>query len=115
VGGAWWLFLLESSSGSSLEVARTAAINLFVTVEAVYLFNCRSLTAPLRTTGVLGNRWVLVGVAVQAAGQLALTYVPVMQQLFHTAPIGLTAWARIAAFAAGSGVVVGVDKWLHRR
>ena len=44
VAGSWWLFEWELASGASLAEARTAALNLFVVVEAFYLFSCRSLT-----------------------------------------------------------------------
>ena len=55
-----------SSSGSSptaasVEVARTAAVNLFVVVEAFYLINCRSLTSSIWSIGWLSNRWVIGG------------------------------------------------------
>ena len=44
VAGSWWLFEWELAHGTSLAEARTAALNLFVVVEAFYLFSCRSLT-----------------------------------------------------------------------
>ncbi len=75
-------------------------MNLFVTVEAFYLFSCRSLTHPVWHMGVFTNRWLLVGVAAQAAGQAALTYLPAMNALFQTAPIGWEAWLRILIVAA---------------
>ena len=45
VGGSWWLFEWERSSGASLAEARTVAMNVFVAVETFYLFSCRSLDA----------------------------------------------------------------------
>jgi cation-transporting ATPase F len=115
VGGSWWLFEWERSSGVSVAEARTAAVNLFVAVEAFYLFNCRSLTHSVWHTGVFSNRWILGGVAVQALGQIALTYVPAMNSLFQTAPIGAGAWTRVFAVALLASVIVAVDKRLRRR
>ncbi|MEU6795727.1 cation transporting ATPase C-terminal domain-containing protein [Nonomuraea wenchangensis] len=63
--------------------------------------------------GLLPNRWVIGGVAVQAAGQLALTCLPAMNGVFGTAPIGGNAWLRILAVAAVATVVVAVDKRLR--
>jgi cation-transporting ATPase F len=114
VGGSWWVFHWELGDGSSVEVARTAALNLFVVVEAFYLINCRSLTSSIWAIGWLSNRWVIAGLAVQAVGQLALTYVPVMQTLFDTAPLDVTAWLRILAIGLLSWVVVTVDKRMRR-
>lgn len=110
VAGAWWVFDYELSLGASVEASRTAALNVFVVVEAFYLFSCRSLTEPVWRIGFFSNRWLLVGVTIQALGQLAITYLPVMNTLFQTAPIGWDAWGRILLVAAAASVVVGVDK-----
>ncbi len=110
VGGTWWLFEWERSSGASLAEARTAAVNLFVAVEAFYLFNCRSLTHSMWHVGMLSNRWILGGVAVQAVGQIAITYVPATNSLFQTAPISADVWLRVFAVALLASVIVGVDK-----
>lgn len=110
VVGSWWVFRYELDSGASLEASRTAAVNVFVTVEAFYLFSCRSLTRPVWRTGLFTNRWLLVGVAVQALGQAALTYLPFMNTLFQTAPIGWEAWGRILLVAAAAAAVVALDK-----
>ncbi|MFF2347375.1 cation transporting ATPase C-terminal domain-containing protein [Pseudarthrobacter sp. NPDC058119] len=95
--------------------ARTSAVNLFVAVEVFYLFSCRSLTRPVWRIGPFGNRWLLLGVVLQAGGQLALTYTPLMNGLFHTAPIGADAWLRILGLALLASLAVAVDKRLRRR
>ncbi len=107
---AWWLFQYELSLGASVEVGRTAAVNLFVVVQVVYLFSTRSLTEPVWRVGFFSNRWLLAGVTVQVLGQLALTYLPVMNRLFQTAPIGGDVWLRIVVIAAIAGLVVALDK-----
>jgi cation-transporting ATPase F len=115
VAGAWWLFEWERPHGSSLAEARTAAVNLFVMVELFYLFSCRSLTHSMWRIGVFTNRWIVVGVAVQVAGQLTLSYLPFMTELFQTAPISPAAWLRILLLALAASVVVAIDKRLTRR
>ena len=49
------------------------------------------------------------------AGQLALTYLPVMNRLFQTAPITGGAWLRILILALAAWVIVAADKRLARR
>lgn len=110
VAGTWWVFQYERDHGASLEASRTAAINLFVAVEACYLFSCRSLSRPSWRISPFGNRWLLVGLGVQIVGQAALTYLPVMNDLFRTAPVGWESWLRILAVAALASLVVGLDK-----
>jgi cation-transporting ATPase F len=116
VGGAWWLFEWERSSGETLPEAQTAALNLFVVVEAFYLFNCRSLTHSARHVGLFSNRWVIGGVTVQAIGQAALTYLPFMNRAFGTAPISAGAWLQILVVALLATAVVGAEKrWRRAR
>ena len=115
VGGAWWLFEWEKGNGATLAEARTAALNLFVMVELFYLFSCRSLTRPMWRAGVFSNRWILVGITIQMAGQLAITYLPAMTHLFQTAPITPAAWLRILGLALAASLVVAIDKRLTRK
>lgn len=114
VASAWWLFEWEISNGASLPEARTTALNLFVAVEAFYLFSCRSLTHSAWRIGVFSNRWIILGVTAQAIAQLAITYLPAMNTVFGTAPIGAGAWLRIFGIAVAASVFVGIDKWLRR-
>ena len=114
VAGSWWLFQWEQSRGAGLAEARTAALNVFVVVEAVYLFSCRSPTLPAWRLGLFTNRWLLVGVSAQAAGQAAITYLPAMNAVFGTAPLPAGTWLRIAAVAALAGLVIATDKRLRR-
>jgi cation-transporting P-type ATPase F len=110
VAGAWWVFDYELGTGASLAESRTAAVNLFVMVEMFYLFSCRSLADPVWRIGFFTNRWLLLGVSLQVVGQAAITYLPVMNTLFQTAPIGLDAWLRITLVATLATVVVSLDK-----
>jgi cation-transporting P-type ATPase F len=110
VAGAWWVFHYELGTGASLAESRTAAVNLFVMVEMFYLFSCRSLADPVWRIGFFSNRWLLLGVSLQIVGQAAITYLPVMNTLFQTSPIGLDAWLRIVLVATVATVVVSLDK-----
>ncbi len=114
VASSWWLFEWEQANGATLAEARTAAVNLFVVVEAFYLFSCRSLTHSVWRIGLFSNRWIVLGVVAQAIGQAAITYVPAMNATFHTAPIGWEAWLRILAIAIAASVVVAIEKRLRR-
>ena len=114
VAGSWWLFEWERNHGASLAEARTAAMNVFVAVEAFYLFSCRSLTRSAWRIGLFSNRWIILGVSAQALAQLAITYLPAMNVLFETAPIGWAVWLRILAIAVVASLVVAVDKGLRR-
>ncbi len=114
VAGTWWVFEWELAAGASDAAARTAAVNLFVVVEAFYLINCRSLNSSVWAIGWFSNRWLMGGLVVQAIGQLAFTYLPVMNELFGSAPIGAETWLRVLVVGLLAWVVVTIDKRVQR-
>ena len=115
VAAAFGLFALERSLGSSVAEARTVAVTTFVMVEMAYLFNCRSLTQPLRRVGLFSNPWVWVGSGAMVVVQLAVIYVPFLQPVFDTAAIGVDSWLRILAAALVTFLIVGALTWLLHR
>ncbi|WP_369160574.1 cation-transporting P-type ATPase [Candidatus Thiodiazotropha sp. LNASS1] len=114
VAGAFGLFEWVLSQGQSLEIARTVAMNMFVFGELFYLFNCRSLRYSMFQLGVFSNRWLILGVTVMAGLQILMTYVPTMNLLFGTAPIGLVEWGLILGGGLAIYTVVGTEKWMRR-
>ncbi len=92
---AFALFEIELARGQNLNSARTVAVNVFVMVEAFYLFNCRSLERSVFKLGLGSNPWVVFGFGLMIVLQLFYTYIPFMNTAFHSAPIGLRAWMEI--------------------
>ncbi|MBM3882977.1 MAG: cation-transporting P-type ATPase [Verrucomicrobia bacterium] len=113
LAGAFGLFLWEQERGASLAQARTTVVNVVVMVELFYLFNCRSLTRSMFAVGVFSNRWLIAGVLAMIAAQLAVTYTPALNHLFHTAPLPADAWLRILGVALAAYAAVGIEKWLR--
>ncbi|MCH9708782.1 MAG: cation transporting ATPase C-terminal domain-containing protein, partial [Actinomycetia bacterium] len=105
----------ELANGATLPEARTAALNLFVVVEAFYLFSCRSLTQSAWRIGLFTNRWLILGVVTQAVAQLVITYLPAMNTVFRTAPLDAGVWLRIFAIGVLVSLAVGTEKWLRAR
>ncbi len=115
VAGSWWIFTTEQSRGADLAEARTAAVNLFVAVEIVYLYSCRSLTGASWRLGFFTNWWIIGGVLVQVTAQAAFTYAPVMQEIFGTAPLEAGVWLRILVAVALISLVIAADKFVDIR
>jgi len=114
LAGSFWLFLWEMNrADGTIAEARTAVINVIVMVEIGYLFNCRSLNHSLFSIGLFTNRWALGGALAMLSAQLLFTYAPIMNTLFHTAPISAESWLRIVAVAAASIVAVEFEKWIR--
>jgi len=114
LGGGLGLFLWELRVEQvGLAAARTVAANSIVLVQTIYLFNCRSLNHSVFAIGLLTNRWTIVGSLAMLGAQLLFTYAPVMNKLFHSAPIKGESWLRIAAVAAVAFAAVELEKWIR--
>jgi Ca2+-transporting ATPase len=112
---AFILFNLELRQGSTIEQARTVAVNTFVVIELCYLFNCRSLSKSPFAVGFFSNLWVLGGSALMLFIQVLYTYLPIMNRFFKSAPISGRAWLYIAASGLLSALIVEAEKWLRRK
>lgn len=88
-------------------------MNVFVMMELFYLFNCRSLTKNVFQLGFFTNAWVFFGVISMLLLQLVYTYVPIMQQLFQSASIGIASWARIILAGVIGFLIVEGEKKLR--
>jgi len=114
LAGAYWLFLWEMNvEGETLAAARTAVVNVIVIAEIGYLLNCRSLNHSPFSIGFFSNKWVIGGALGMVVAQLMFTYAPVMNTLFHTAPIGAESWLRIVAVALVVFALVEFEKWIR--
>ena len=115
MGGGFALYFWEIMQGSSIELSRTVVVNALVMGQIVYLFNCRYLLASvISREGLLGNRNILIAVGLLLILQLALTYLPVMQQLFGTIALDAAAWGRIIAVSLMLFLLIEFEKYLLR-
>ena len=112
--GAFGLFEWAEQRGLGDAVARTVAVNVFVFVELMYLFNCRSLTMSVFKLHPFSNRWVLGGVGLMIALQLLYTYAPFMNMAFESAPLAAWMWLPVVAAGLVTFVVVEAEKWVRR-
>ncbi len=114
--GSFSLFWWETGqAGSTLEEARSAVVNVIVMVQTCYVLNCRCRTRSMFVIGLFSNRWLVAGIAATWLAQAAFTYLPVMNRLFHTAPVRAEAWLYIAATGAVTFAAVELEKWLRFR
>ncbi|MEZ5100744.1 MAG: HAD-IC family P-type ATPase [Thermoleophilia bacterium] len=111
-GAGIGVFEWEQARGATVEEARTTVIATIVLIEALYLLNCRSLARSAREVGLLANPSVYWGIALVVALQLAFTYVPFMNTLFETEPIGGVQWLVAAGVATGVMLLIALEKRL---
>lgn len=115
LAGSFGLFLLELTQGHTLAEARTVALNVFVVVQAMYLFNCRSLTRYAARARMFSNPAIWYGLLTMSVLQALLTYAPLMNHLFATAPIGSSEWLEILGVGLVAYGVVDLEKRLRSR
>ncbi len=112
--GSFGLFYWETRwRGLPLPEARTIVVNVIIVVEVFYLLNCRSLTRSIWHIGWFSNRWLFLGIGCIVTSQMAFTYLPVMNRLFHTAPIPAGTWVHILLVGLAAYSVVGFEKWMR--
>ncbi|MBN2691543.1 MAG: HAD-IC family P-type ATPase [Burkholderiaceae bacterium] len=110
------IFEWERARGHSLEVARTAAVNMLAFSEMAYLFHVRSYTASaLQRTLLHGNPVALAVSVLLILLQLAFTYAPPMQSLLASAALGVSSWAMIVGLSLAVFAAIEAEKWILRR
>jgi cation-transporting ATPase F len=108
-GMYWWELAVYGDEAQ----ARTVAVNVFVVVEAFYLFNSRSFTRSPFALGFFSNPWVIYGFAISIVLQLLLTYLPFMNKAFSTAPVGVLPWIKTIAVGIAAYFLVEWEKSLR--
>ena len=116
LAASFGMFLLALERGQPMAEARTIAMNMFVAIEIVYLFSCRSLRLPVTAVAAFSNPWVWWGTGLQCALQLAITYWAPLNAAFATAPVSARAWGEIAAIALAAMAIIEMEKrWRARK
>jgi len=95
--------------------ATSACLAAIIVTQVVNVFLCRDPRASTFSTRVLGNRLILLGVAVEIALILAIVYTSWGQAAFGTAALPLEAWLFMLPFAAAMLLLEEVRKFVVRR
>jgi magnesium-transporting ATPase (P-type) len=115
MGMAFWVFEWEMARGQSLDAARTAAVNMLVVGELVYLFNSRHFVAHSLARDTLTANPVALWASVGLVGlQLAFTYAPPLQFVFKTVALDGAAWALILGLGVVKFLAVEAEKAVLR-
>ena len=114
LAGCFGMFLLALDRGQTMTEARTIAMNVFVAIEIVYLFNCRSLRLPVTAVAAFSNPWVWWGAGLQLVLQMLITYWAPLNAAFATAPIDARAWGEITIISLVAMGIVELEKFWRR-
>jgi magnesium-transporting ATPase (P-type) len=115
-GAAIAVFLLHRSDGRALAETQTAVVTTIVLFQIFYLIQSRTRTRPLREIGWITNPYVFAGIALLLALHAGFVYLPVMHDLFGSAPLDARAWADATLAALVVLPAVAAEKaWRRRR
>jgi Ca2+-transporting ATPase len=92
------------------EAAKTMAFATISFSELLRAFTSRSDRYPLLKIGIFTNRAMLIAVATSALLLLAVIYVPFLQPIFDTVPLGATQWAIILPLLLVPALVAELTK-----
>lgn len=106
---------LRRAYSVDLDTARTAAINMIVLGEIVYLINCRKIyNSACNIKDLIENKIALIAIAATLCLQLLLTYTPIMQHFFGTKPISALQWLCIITLSVIIFALVELEKLIIR-
>lgn len=110
-GTFYWLI----HHGATLELARTAAVNVMIIGQTFYLVNSRFLfQSSFSLKALTGNRLVPISITAVAALQIGFTYLPFMNSIFGSAPLPATLWKWLLLGGFVFFIIVELEKLLAR-
>jgi len=78
-------------------------------------FSCRSTVYPAFNVGMFKNKWLNIAVLSSLAVIIAVIYVPALQALFKTVPLGLTEFIIIILLASTGSIYLELHKLIASR
>lgn len=110
---AFWRGLMHTDIplATRLPYAETMAFLTLSASELLRAFTARSERYPLLKIGVFSNKWMNWAVLLSFVLLLAVVYVPFLNPVFQTTPLGWTEWSMILPLLLIPSVVAEITKW----
>lgn len=84
---------------NNVELARTGAFMTLVMTQLIHVFECKSETKNIFEIPIFNNIPLILSVLCSLAMILGVTYIPLLQSIFETVPLGLNEWLLILGFS----------------
>jgi magnesium-transporting ATPase (P-type) len=95
--------------------ATTACLAAIIVMQIVNVFICRSSVRSTLTTGLIDNRLITWGVAVEVVLLLLIVYTPLGHFVLGTAPVSSELWIFLLPFVITMLTLEEARKWFARR
>ncbi len=99
-------FVVGLYLGFGLETSRTIALCTLIISQLIHVFECRSENHSLFEISLFTNVYLLGAVATSIFMLLCILYVPFLQGVFHTSPLGIGKWFIVLFF---SGIIAFIN------
>lgn len=111
---AFWRGLMQTDLPleTRLPYAETMAFLTLSASELLRAFTARSERYPLLKIGIFTNKWMNIAVLVSFVLLLAVIYVPFLNPVFQTTPLGWKEWSLILPLLVVPSVVAEITKWI---
>jgi len=93
--------------GENLKLARTMAFCTIIFCQFFYVFECRSERYSIFQLGLFSNVYLVGAVGLSILMQLAVIYLPFLQDIFQTVPLAWEHWVLIIILSAGTSLLQG--------
>ena len=114
---AFWVGLHHSGASmqDNLDIAKTMAFVTLSTSELLRAFTARSERYPLLKQGVFTNKWMNIAVVFSLVLVLVVVYIPFLNPVFKTTPMGWEQWQLILPLLLVPSIVAELVKWITSR
>lgn len=100
---------------AGLTIPRTIAFTTLITAELMRAFSSRSEVHTLFKIGFFTNKTLVYATLASLGLMFAVVYIPVLQPIFHTYPLGLKEWSIVLRFCIIPLVAGELSKVIRKR
>ncbi len=109
LGLFFWLFKYSSYDLSHI---RTIIFTALALDSLLYVFSCKSLRSNLWHINIFSNKFLIYAWIFGVTALLSAIYLPPLQLLLKTVPLGIIEWSIILVLSAIKLVLIELTKWL---
>lgn len=114
--GIFGVFTWSIQQGHSIEYARTHAVNVLVVMEVFYLLSVRKIEPPqLKIRDFIGTNAVITVGFIVIGLQLIFNYVPFMNTIFDSRPMGVEAGVLVMMCGILLFIILNIEKLIMRK
>ena len=113
---AGWTFGVNLSVNNPLYMEATTMVFAGIVMAQIgNLFGCQTTRTSVFKVGVFKNKWIVRGIIFEVVLMISIIYIPFMQNIFNTAPLGINEWLYLISFIPIMIIAEELRKYIARR